>query len=324
MTTRYATLTALVAVLSAAAIANGNLAAQVQSAPLVRPLRLGDVQVYPVQGSVHLIVGAGGNIAVQHGDDGVLVVDTGSAEHGDKVLSAIQSISPKPIRYVFNTHIHPDHTGNNERVSKAGRWYGGVDNDITAAFIISAENVLTRMSGKTMPAGDRPMMVYPPGKRKDIYINDETVQMLHQPDAHTDGDSLIFFRRSDVIVAGDVFLTTTYPFIDEKRGGGINGIIDALNRIIDIANPRENQEGGTMIVPGHGRITDEYEVVEYRDMLTMIRDRIQHDMKRGRTLAQIKAAKPSLDFDGRYGSDTGPWTTDQFIEAIYRGLSARK
>ncbi len=144
---------------------------------------------------------------------------------------------------------------------------------------------------------------------------------FHVPAAHSDGDSLVFFRRSDVIATGDIFGTTTYPVID--KGGSINGVIDGLNRIIEITIPKDWQEGGTMVIPGHGRICDEADVVEYRDMVTIIRDRIQSSIKKGMTLDQVKAARPTLEYDSRYGSDTGPWTTSMFIEAVYKSLSPK-
>ena len=155
---------------------------------------------------------------------------------------------------------------------------------------------------------------------KELSLNNEAIQIFHVPAAHTDGDSLVFFRRSDVIATGDIFVTTTFPVID--KGGSINGVIAGLNRIIEITIPKDWQEGGTMVIPGHGRICDEADVVEYRDMVTIIRDRIQDMIKKGMTLDQVKAARPTLEYDSRYGSDSGPWTTSMFIEAVYRNLSA--
>jgi cyclase len=157
----------------------------------------------------------------------------------------------------------------------------------------------------------------------DIYFNGEGIQMIHIPDAITDGDSIVYFRRSDVIAAGDIFLTTTYPVIDLKAGGSINGVLAGLNRILDICIPKEKQEGGTTVIPGHGRISDEADVLEYRDMLTIIRDRIQDAIRKGRTLQQVQAAGLTKDYDGRYGATSGPWTTAMFIEAVYQSLKAK-
>jgi glyoxylase-like metal-dependent hydrolase (beta-lactamase superfamily II) len=158
----------------------------------------------------------------------------------------------------------------------------------------------------------------------DIFFNNEGIQMIHAADAITDGDSIVYFRRSDVIAAGDVFLTTSYPVIDVNGGGSIDGVLAGLNKILDLCIPKEKQEGGTMVIPGHGRISDEADVLEYRDMLKIVRDRILDAKKKGRTLQQVQAAGLTKDYDGRYGSSTGPWTTAMFVEAAYQSLSAQK
>jgi len=285
----------------------------------------GDLGIFHVQGNVYMLIGAGGNIAVQTGEEGVLVVDTGLAQDSGKVLAAIKTLSDKPIRWIINTHFHPDHTGGNEALSKAGaRTQGG------PAEILAHENVLTRMSapaGKQtqaqIPSAAWPTDTYFPDE-KDIFFNGEAVMLYHEPMAHTDGDSIVFFRRSDVVVAGDVFVTTSYPYIDQANGGSIQGEINALNRILDITVPAHEQEGGTFVIPGHGRVCDEADVLEYRDMVTIIRDRIQDMVKRGLTLDQVKTAKPTLDYDLHYGSDTGFVTTAGFIEAVYKDLSNPK
>jgi cyclase len=279
-----------------------------------------EISTFHVQGNVYLLVGAGGNIAVQTGDEGVLVVDTGLAQNADKVLAAIKKLSDKPIRWIINTHFHPDHTGGNEALAKAGAKTNG-----GPAEVIAHENVLNRMSapaGKTSPTPTAawPTDTYFP-EEKDIFFNGEAVMLYHDHAAHTDGDSIVFFRRSDVVVAGDVFVTTSYPFIDQANGGSIQGEINALNRILDIAVPAHEQEGGTYVISGHGRVCDEADVLEYRDMVTIIRDRIQDMVKRGMTIDQVKAAKPTLDYDRHYGSDTGFATTAGFIEAVYKDLS---
>ena len=190
------------------------------------------------------------------------------------------------------------------------------------AEILSHENVLTRMSAPANKIGTAswPSDTYFP-EEKDIYFNGEAVMLYHEPNAHTDGDSIVFFRKSDVVVAGDVFVTTSYPYIDQANGGSIQGEINALNRILDITVPAHEQEGGTFVIPGHGRICDEADVLEYRDMVTIIRDRIADMLKRKLTLDQVKAAKPTLDYDLHYGSTTGFVTTAGFIEAVYKDLS---
>src|SRR5579883_136014 len=280
----------------------------------------GDIEVLPVQGNVYMLAGAGGNIAIQVGEDGVLVVDTGKAQFSDKVFEAIRKVSDKPIRIIINTSADSDHTGGNERLAKAGSKMGGglvVGGSAgDGAMVIAHEHVLNAM--RTAPFEAQPTDAYP-RETKDVYANGEGIALYHPSAAHSDGDSVAYFRRSDVIVTGDIYSTTSYPVVDAEHGS-FSGILEELNHIIDLAIPKDWQEGGTMIIPGHGRIADEADVVEYRDMITIIRDRIQDMIQRGLTLEQIKAARPTRDYDGRYGATTGPWTTDMFIEAAYRDL----
>ena len=160
-----------------------------------------------------------------------------------------------------------------------------------------------------------------------MYLNGEGIEVLYQPAAHTDGDAIVFFRRSDVVVAGDILDTTRFPVIDVARGGSVQGEIAALNRIVDTAIPSVpivSREEGTLVIPGHGHVCDQLDVVEYRDMVTIIRDRIRDLIKAGMTLDQIKAASPARGYIRRYGSDTGPWTTNNFVEAVYRSLVQEK
>jgi glyoxylase-like metal-dependent hydrolase (beta-lactamase superfamily II) len=280
----------------------------------------GDIQTFHVQGNVHLLVGAGGNIAVQFDEQGVLVADTGLPRFADKVLAAIRRLSDKPIRYVVNTHFHSDHTGGNEIIGKAGSTTQG-----NPTPIVAHENVLKRMSAPTGQVSPTPVAAWPTSsyikQSKDFFFNDEPVMVYHDAAGHTDGDSIVLFRKSDVLVAGDVFVTTSYPVIDLANGGGVQGVIDGLNRLLDLAVPKHEQEGGTFVIPGHGRVGDEADVLEYRDMVTIVRDRIRDGISRGLTLDQVKASRPTLDYDLHYGSQTGPWTTAMFIEAVYENLS---
>ena len=284
--------------------------------------RSGDLKVFHVQGRVDLLVGAGGNILVQTGDEGVLVVDTGLAMYADKVLAAIRTLSNGPIRYIVNTHVHPDHTGGNDVIGKAGSTTQG-----NPTPIVAHENVLTRMS---TPIGERtlaPTAAWPTDSyvtaSKDFFFNGEPIRLFHDAAAHTDGDTIVLFRRSDVVATGDIFVTTSYPVIDLASGGGVQGVINGLNRVLDLAVPEHEQEGGTYIVPGHGRVCDEADVLEYRDMVTIVRDRVQDMIGRGLTAEQVKAARPTLDYDLRYGATSGPWTTAMFVDAIYKDLSAK-
>jgi cyclase len=295
--------------------------------------RDGEIHVWPVQGSVYMLVGDGGNIAVQIGDQGVLVVDSGAGRLTDKVVAAIRTLSPKPIQFIVNTSFHPDHTGGNVALRAAGRDPSVIGSFFSTQFadagrgatIIAHINVQNRMGA---PAG-QPAPTPPEGWPSDTFVqgrrrkyhNGEAVEIWHRPRASTDGDSFVQFRRSDVIVTGDLFTTTHYPFIDVKNGGSVRGLIQALNDILDRTVYKAQEEGGTMIVPGRGRVTDEWEVAEYRDMLVIVRDRVQAMIAANATLEQVKAARLTVDYDTRFGATSGPWTTDMFVEAVYTSLT---
>ena len=281
-------------------------------------LNAGEVKAVHVQGNVHMIVGAGANIAVQAGEDGVLVVDTGNAGSSDKVLAAIKQIAPgKEIRWVVNTGMSPDHTGGNESVSKSGRTVNG-----NIAAIVSHENTAARMVKAGVADSARPFNTYFEPSR-DFPFNGEPIMLFHDDATADDTGTVVMFRRSDVIATGDLFRTEGYPVIDLANGGSIDGTIAGLNRLLDLTVPSKMlEEGGTYVIPGHGRISDEHDVAMYRDMLVIIRDRIKNMVQKKMTLDQVKAARPTLDYDGRYGADTGPWTTAMFIEAVYREMSS--
>jgi len=289
------------------------------------------LEILEVRPSFFVIAGAGGNIGVQIGEDGVVLVDAGTAADAPAVLAAIKRISPKPIRYVIDTGPDADHVGGNEALSKAGEKLfsgstlgGGPNPADLVAPILSAEAVLRHMAKS--PAGGRPTEVFH-YSRKYMYLNGEAIEVLRQDAAHSDSDVFAFFRRSDVVVAGDVLDTRQFPVIDVERGGSIQGEIAALNRLVDLAVPSVpvvTREAGTIVVPGHGRLCDQFDVVEYRDMVTIIRDRVRDLIKAGRSLPEVKAAQPAKGYMGRYGNPNGAWTTDHFIEAIYRSLAKEK
>jgi cyclase len=324
----------------------------------------GQPQFLPVRGHIYVLQGAGANITVSIGRDGVLMVDSGLQSMGDQVLAAIRRLqgqldlrdkpigfgaetrssvadrniaSPaKPIRYIINTHAHPDHVGANELLRRSGMTFtggnvtGNIADATEGAAIMAHEAVLLRMTstegGATpAPADAQPTDTYYTDTMKlSHFFNGEGVQLIHQPSAHTDGDTLVWFRGSDVIAAGDVFSTASYPVIDVKQGGTINGVVEGLNRILRLSIAEFRTEGGTLVVPGHGRLSDSADVAYYRDMVTILRDRVQAMVAKGMTLEQVKATKPTADYDPRYGATGGPWTTDQFLEAAYVSLGGGK
>jgi len=366
MPARLATAVALAAVLAhataSAQLLNGSLAG---SGTIPGVNRDGPIKVLPVRGNVYVLMGGGANITLSVGLDGVLMVDSGSAEMSDQVLTAIRAVQqwveaktaaaaapvlfgaetrnsivearradapPKPIRYIVATSIAPDHIGGNVKLSSTGRTFtgGNVAGQLAdasqGAAILGHENLQNRMANPpagqpAFPTRALPTDTYPTDSMKlSNFFNGEGILLMHQPAAFTDGDTMVYFRGSDVIAAGEVFRTTTYPVIDAAKGGTINGVIEGLNHIIDLAVPEFRSEGGTLVIPAYGRISDIADVAYYRDMTTILRDRIQDMVKKGMTLEQVKAAKPTADYDGRYGAATGTWTTDMFIEAVYKTL----
>ena len=326
---RFAAATALAMLACLGAIAT--LAAQQRPAGgIVPPVdAAAPVRVVPVQGNVTMLAGPGANVTVQVGPDGPLVVDTPAAGAADAVFQAIGKLSPKPIHTIINTHFHADHTAGTAALVKL-RGAGP-----QAIRVMAHDNVLTRLTAATT-AGDTTSAalrvnnvitlpvtspLFTPSR--DFFLNGEAVFVLHMPAAHTDGDTIVHFRGSDVVSVGDIFRPDLYPVIDVPNGGTVNGLIAALNRVIEITVPARFQEGGTRVSPGHGRLADEADVVEYRDMVTIIRDRVRELVKQGQTLAQVKAARPTRDFDTEYGASTGFWTTDMFLEAVFGTINAK-
>ena len=297
------------------------------------------VQIRP---NFYVIAGAGGNIVMQTGPEGVILVDSGSTAMADQVLATIRRVTPLPIRYIINTSMDADHVGGNDRLARAGLSIlpgavaagAGLSDDLVSnsgrASVLAHENVLNRMTASTgpqaVPSGLWPTKTFA-FRLYSMYLNGEGIQVIHMPEARTDGDTIVFFRRGDVIATGDIIDTTRWPVIDTKRGGTIQGEIDALNRLMDLSIlnvPLQWHADRTFLVPGHGHVYDKLDLLEYRDAVTVVRDRIQDLINQKQTLAQVKAANPTLGYRSQYGTDTGPWTTDMFVETIYNELAAKK
>jgi cyclase len=287
----------------------------------------GEVHVWPLRRNLYLLTGDGGNIVLQVGDEGAFVVDTGTGARAAKTIAAIRQLTNQPIQFIANTSYHSDRTGGNVALRTAGSdpslkgtfFSLQFRNAGVGATIIAHQNVQNRMVEAKGPSDAVPSDTFLEERRRTFH-NDDAIEMLWQPNAVTDGDSLVHFRSGDVIVAGNVFTTTQYPFIDLEHGGSVAGEIRALNAILDRTVYRHSGEGGTIVIPGHGYVSDEHEVVEYRDMVAIVRDRVRALIAGGATLAQVKAAHPTADYDPRYGAATGAWTTDMFVEAVYRSL----
>ncbi len=299
----------------------------------------GGLDVVKVRKNFYMIAGAGGNIGAQIGSDGIVLVSSGAAGASDQVLAALKKLTDLPIRYIINVDAGAEFVGGNEQLSRAG--YTIFTNAIGAnaaavavmtngggASILSHDSVLRRMSSgkESYPSGAWPTEAFFT-PRKAFRMNDEGIEVLYQPAAHSNADSFVLFRSSDVVVTGDVMDITRFPVIDLANGGSIQGEIDALNRLIDLTiapTPFIYKDVGTYVIPGHGRLCEQMEVVDYRDMVVLIRDVVADLIKQGKTLGQIKAARPALPYETRYGSQTGPWTTNAFVEAVYTSLKATK
>ena len=293
-----------------------------------------DLEVLKVQPNFYMIAGAGGNIGVQLGPAGIILVDTGSAGMSDKVLAALKTLSDKPIRYIFDTSADADHVGGNAALSKTGvsiisgtagnpAFGEDVIGNGGAASIFAQDNVLAHMSD--YPVAQWPTKTFT-SKIYTMSLNGEGIEIVHQPAAHSDGDSFVLFRRSNVIVTGDLFDPTHFPVIESDKGGTIQGELAALNQLLERTIPPYPlpwQAERTYLIPGHGPISDHHDLLEYRDMVTIVRDIIQDMINRGMTLEQVKAANPTKGYNARYGSEKGPWTTEMFVTTVYKDLAEK-
>jgi cyclase len=310
-----------------------------QQAPTITALRaewpeivkVDGIEILNVQKNIYMLAGGSANVTVQIGDEGVFVVDTGGIANADKIVAAIRHLTRKPLRYLVDTSADPDHAGDNAGIVKAAGGVSGVNaapghpanaGILTIAHDIALNRMADGSSGMAPLKGEAVPVSSFSEARKDFYANGEAVQVLHQPHAHTDGDVIVFFRGSDVVTTGEVFRTDSYPVIDLAKGGSIQGELNALNNILDITIPERNQMGGTRVIPAHGRICNEADVLEYRDMLTIIRNRVQAMIEKKMTLPQIKDAHPSLEYDGIYGKRKD-LTGDMFLEVVYNDLTGK-
>ena len=269
------------------------------------------IKTVPVAGSVSMLEGQGGNLGVSAGPDGLFMIDDQYAVMTDNIKKALAAIGQQPLRFIVNTHWHGDHTGGNENFGKTG------------AVIVAHDNVRKRMSteqfmkafSKTVPPS--PAIALPVVTFADavtFHLNGDDISVFHVAPAHTDGDSVVIFKKANVIHTGDVFFNGIYPFIDVSSGGSINGTIEAAERILNLADEK------TKIIPGHGPLADKAALKVYRDMLATVRDRVTAAIKDGKTLEQVQMMKPTADLDAVWGK--GFLKPEQFVMIVYSSLDS--
>ena len=266
-----------------------------------------EIEVIDVADGVYMLLGAGGNIGVSVGEDGVLLVDDQFAPLTDKILAAIATITDKPVHFVINTHHHGDHTGGNENFGSAG------------AVIVAHDNVRTRMSAEQFaesldgaPSKTLPVVTF----ASDItfHWNGEQIRVIHHDvgGAHTDGDAIIHFVRANVIHMGDTYFNGMYPFIDVNSGGNVEGLLRVLSRALEMANEE------TAIIPGHGPLSNTEELVAYRQMLAHITEQVGQGIRSGRSLESVIAQQPTADYDEVWAG--GFISPERLVTAIYQSL----
>mgnify|MGYP001236581508 CR=1 FL=1 len=315
--------------------ARAGRAAQAAQAPAVAPAVTLDLM--PVQGNLYMMTGIDVNVAVQIGEEGVLLVDTPPPALLDQVRELLAQKTKRPIRYVINTSALPDRVSGDEAIQVGGMSAAALANmrrmgiaagglaGFTAdgVQILAHENVLNRITNRSKPAipgASVSAEYYLP--TKDFFMNDESIVLTHTPNAITDGDSLVYFRRSDVLATGDLFTPGRFPAINLEEGGSINGLISAVNKALEITVPAAFQERGTYVIPGRGRLCDEADLAEFREMITIVRDRVQAMINDKKTLQQVLAARPTLDYENTHGGKNGGPSAQAFVETVYKSLTA--
>ena len=259
-----------------------------------------EITIHPVSGAVSYIEGRGGNIGLFTGEDGVFLIDDQYAPLTDRIVAAIRDVSDEPIRFLVNTHMHPDHTGGNENFGRMG------------TIIFGHDNVRSQMAAAGY-AEEPPLITY--SEDVSFHINGETVHVFKVPDAHTNGDSFIKFMGSNVVHTGDVYRTTTYPYIDVNNGGSYLGTIDALNMLLSVC------DDDTKVIPGHGGVSNAEEVTAFRDMLVVIRDRVAEAIRNGMSLEEIQGAGLTAEYDERWAGSGRIGGAASMLAAVYADLA---
>jgi glyoxylase-like metal-dependent hydrolase (beta-lactamase superfamily II) len=267
-----------------------------------------EITTQQVAEGIYMLQGAGGNIGIMAGADGVLMIDDQFAPLSEKIKAAIAKVSDKPVRFLFNTHYHGDHVGGNENFGKLG---------IT---IVAHDNVWARLSkpdaARSLPAYPKealPIITF--GGTITFHLNGDTIAVTHLPPAHTDGDAVLYFEKANVLHTGDCFFNGRYPVVDVKAGGSVDGMIAATEKILSMVNDR------TKIIPGHGPLGDKASLQAFHDMLVAVRDKVRPLVASGKSVEEIVAAKPTADFDAQWGTGGSP--PDRFVTAVAEGLKAK-